>query len=962
MLWFIVGIIFLILWLTEREKSKSIANKAYWEGVTEGRRIELANQKTQPETSASEHAPDYTPAPQPVAPESQPMATTVQPVASVAQPVVWQPAEPVSQQDIEAAKELRTVKNLNTLLYLGSFFIVAAMALFVNLTMPATAKLAGMIAVTLAFYLAGLILHANSKRLKSAAIAFVGTGLAILPFTGIALSSLGGMSGQTAWLITSMVGLIAYGVAAIRLQSQLISYITMASVLSLALSSVSTLGLSVLWYFIAVMAVSLLFNSVKVLFPTALPEVFQKPLQDTSLVTTPIALAASLFMINEMDLWMYEALFGLATAHYLIIWLQTKSLANESAVRVLGHFTLILVLWDLSSTYSSPKDKLVMFGLGWLLLATIQAAYSFIRVRVTDEKSHTRESIYIGAMILAISVIWPLWMGDDRFYYLLALEVGLIGLISGAAALRLRRVGWLYGLLASTLLLPLIIMRGAIEPALPYWSVVLVFASAGLISLAWLERVISVRGEGARSNFLSIATTLYGTMLILCGALSGDSLTVGWALLVGAGVFVGLSFVLSSAAVELLGAILITISAWAWVDLMKIETGWIVVTSVVLQLVVLAVGIALHQYYQQKQRRDYLAALAAMVPLQLLGVVIGYKEAQITSVILLLLGAVGMVVLRSRFVNSKTILGAMSVASYAVYPFLALMLATLLGAGWLSLVFAVIVGVLWAASYIELKPSLVAIGNLSFVAFVTSLWIWLDFSGVWMLHGIAWISAAVFYLIYWYAGSTYDTVRQKIALISTILALSLGSFLLFDYQNVMVIASAGSLLMLATVVGLHGWLRGNKSMVEAAVYLATFGLQRIVSVIIPDAHLVFYAHWWALTIGMMAFWAKDFTLRPKIALAIVTLFSGLFALAGEPGFSILFLIEHIIIVIIASTLRAQWAMWWGVGAVIASILYFLKGYGFAMLLFLGFLLILFVIWRLTRMGDKTNQDNQPKQY
>ena len=49
-----------------------------------------------------------------------------------------------------------------------------------------------------------------------------------------------------------------------------------------------------------------------------------------------------------------------------------------------------------------------------------------------------------------------------------------------------------------------------------------------------------------------------------------------------------------------------------------------------------------------------------------------------------------------------------------------------------------------------------------------------------------------------------------------------------------------------------------------------------------------------------------------------------------------------------AVLGRQWVMWWGIGAVLVAILHFLRDYTVAMLLFLGLMLILFVVWRLLR--------------
>ena len=139
---------------------------------------------------------------------------------------------------------------------------------------------------------------------------------------------------------------------------------------------------------------------------------------------------------------------------------------------------------------------------------------------------------------------------------------------------------------------------------------------------------------------------------------------------------------------------------------------------------------------------------------------------------------------------------------------------------------------------------------------------------------------------------------------------------------------------------------------EVAIYAATVGLQRMTAELLPELNMVAYAHWWALVLVLVALWRKQLHTRFIVGLSFITASTGWYALAGEQGYSLLFLVEHLIVGVIGAILRKQWAMWWGIIAVVVAILYFLRNYTALALLFLGFLLILFVIWRLLKVGKK----------
>lgn len=175
---------------------------------------------------------------------------------------------------------------------------------------------------------------------------------------------------------------------------------------------------------------------------------------------------------------------------------------------------------------------------------------------------------------------------------------------------------------------------------------------------------------------------------------------------------------------------------------------------------------------------------------------------------------------------------------------------------------------------------------------------------------------------------------------------------LFGHDQRMVFSATGSLLAAAGVLAVHGAIVKSLIYIEVAVYAATFSLQRMASLLLPELNIVAYGHWWAATIALVAVWRKQLHTRLIVALAFITGSSGIYALIGAEGYSLLFLVEHLIVLVAGAVLRKQWAMWWGVIAVVVAILYFLRNFTALALLFLGFLLILFVIWRLLKIGKK----------
>lgn len=210
---------------------------------------------------------------------------------------------------IAAKKSKRETQNINITLYVASLLMVAAAALFVGSSLAVTARLIGVWLGTAVFYAAGLVLHKQVARLKPAAIAFTGTALAIIPFAGLASYNLGFPHAPAVWLFTSLVGTVAYVVAAVRMQSRLIVYLSLAFLLSTAWSSTAVLGAALAWYFAALIVFSALLSLLGNMLAKRgrsgqngrLAGLYARPLSDLGPWFAPVGLVASLVAATALN-------------------------------------------------------------------------------------------------------------------------------------------------------------------------------------------------------------------------------------------------------------------------------------------------------------------------------------------------------------------------------------------------------------------------------------------------------------------------------------------------------------------------------------------------------------------------------------------------------------------------------------------------------------------------------------
>ncbi|GAA5230540.1 hypothetical protein GCM10025779_13530 [Arthrobacter cryoconiti] len=203
--------------------------------------------------------------------------------------------------------------------------MVAAAALFIASSAPTAVRLIGVWSVTALFYGVGLVLHAKIIRLRPAAVAFAGTALALVPFAGLATYNLGFPDAPVVWLITSVVGAVAYVVTAIRLSSRLIVYLSMGFFLSTAWSSVAVFGAALAWYF----TILIVFSAVLVLIgnllgkqgvgPQGRANLYARPLAALGPWFAPLGLIASLVFSLALNAADHTLVLGAGVFYYAVM-------------------------------------------------------------------------------------------------------------------------------------------------------------------------------------------------------------------------------------------------------------------------------------------------------------------------------------------------------------------------------------------------------------------------------------------------------------------------------------------------------------------------------------------------------------------------------------------------------------------------------------------------------------------
>lgn len=418
------GIIALVVWLVRRDQARSYVDydsKSYAQGYWDGYR---AHQK---EAGIEETEP------------------TAAQAAVSSQPLV---AESLSKTP--ETKEKHDLQNINMTLYVASFLLVAAAALFVGTALDPAVKFVGTWLITIAFYGGGLAIHKRMPKLRPAAVAFTGTGLALLPFTGLAMYSFVLPDAALSWLITSIIGVVMFVYASMRLQSQVVAYFAIAFMVSMASASVATLGAGLLWYFVVLIGVGALATITASVKPRWLPEVFSRPIVESARWIVPLTLIVGVLCAPFLQLYDYEVIAAVAALYYVAVAVSSPVMRAYaiSMARAMISLFVILVAYDVSDSWAVVGGVITVVG------ALQAVASTWFLLDNKQDKSGHEAWLWIG---FALQVIAPLFvLAEPEWALYLSLQLIVLAAVSIGVALLLRRSSLLYFAVYAGVLLPFV--------------------------------------------------------------------------------------------------------------------------------------------------------------------------------------------------------------------------------------------------------------------------------------------------------------------------------------------------------------------------------------------------------------------------------------------------------------------------------------------------------------------------
>ncbi|WP_237233172.1 hypothetical protein [Rothia nasisuis] len=204
---------------------------------------------------------------------------------------------------------------LNIGLYIGSLFVISAAALLVNSVATAPQQILLLMMLTLLMYATGLATYRYVRKLRLASYSFTATGLALIPFCGVAVYNLiWPYSGALLWLIVSIIGTVAVFGGLALMQARVMSYLALAYIVSDVLAVSKTMQVGLIWYFVALLLVATLIAFYLKFRADRLPTPIAAGFLDGSRVFVPGTVAATLLAVS-LEYWEVSIIAALATAY-----------------------------------------------------------------------------------------------------------------------------------------------------------------------------------------------------------------------------------------------------------------------------------------------------------------------------------------------------------------------------------------------------------------------------------------------------------------------------------------------------------------------------------------------------------------------------------------------------------------------------------------------------------------------
>jgi hypothetical protein len=851
-------------------------------------------------------------------------------------------SEPVASQTLAAADssyetpwlKLQTLDGATILLYLGAFFLLASIGLYVGLGSGEGIKPILVAIITAVFYFGGLSLYKNSTRLKPAGITFAGIGMATLPMVGAATYyyALRQTNGPAVWLATSLFAIAMYTHAIRRLRSTLVSYLIVFSSLSVVLSGISSVGIAPLYFIQGMGVAGLLFALIARLmgrYDSLVSESYDR--SAVFLVPFSVGMGA-LFAVQAG--WVNTALsFGIGAFYYAYQTVYAgKYKEIYSAISQVS--TIASVLCIVYATSRSTRALAVAAGLmslgyiaAWLGWATKKPVGDLYRVCtkaimlalpiISFAFLSSRTGLYWmpAVLLLVVAKIVYLYDRDEVSGALMVISLLLIpylvGILGLGTAISVSSLGFVYvAIAAAAVVLRAYARRSMTVTDVSLQRVTLVVAMLSGAMLQW-----------SMGNKVQLVVSIIEVVLVGFAAYFEED-TENW---------------LAYAAILQLG--------WlgAFVDNVRLLCVMIAVALICNVVLVVRKKLPVHSWIS--------VCLALSLPL-IYGLGASSPKWAETDFRTVYFGmSAGLLavryLLRKRAVPAEPMLAMQF--GYGSALAAGIVFGTQGGYVNMAVSFFVAGLMLVAISYIESSAAVIILAFVAGYASLLRLVTGYELS----VNATVGIFITVSQVAYWLLrASGLDTLRAQYSrAVQVVVAgvIPLIGVTYFDYS-----IFALSLALFGAILAREVWQKGQNARELALLIVHASALWWLYDMGVRELQV--YTQSTAVVVGIFAWWRRRSQDLPATinsylwaAVSIFTVPMVFQAISsGNTTYSYLVLVEHVMLILISIAYKRATFAWWGIGVVVLSVLYQMRKLKYAALAFLGLFVISLAIYFLLK--------------
>ena len=830
--------------------------------------------------------------------------------------------------------------NTSILLYFSAFLLVAAAGLFVAFGSVSGGVKTFIIAlVALFLYALGFWVWYGKPLLRQAGMTFIALGIILAPLVGVAayVYTFRG-SGEVVWLITSLACLGLYTHALWALKNPLLEYVLIGTFVSLFESAVSVIDLPVYYYGWALAAVGILIQIMQI--ASKREYTMDAPTSISANVLLPLSLLVSLWMVPKHGATQLgvSLLFG-ALYYGLVAWRSADGYRQNAAVAAhsMGLAAIALLTYGLHESWPEAALALLIFALPQLVLIMLRSGKMIESVA----------TVLLSSLVLTIPIAWE----EPKMALVSALALGAVSVVCWW---RQRRAGCYQlavGALITAILIGVLRIAEGSDMGL-YISILSLSLLASQVTLLYFLRGTTYDNSVWRAGFQALAVTTLAIAMI--AAFFVTPAQVLFVVTAAASILLPLVYWDNKQAWSLVGGLVFVVTLLVTVPS---EGHWL---AAILLLLFSNVGIL--ALSKQESNRWLIMAAGLLLPVGVGRLILTDVDFNFYSIVyfvftVLFVSARWLAIKRSNFTET----GMAYSAGYALAGIASIALSVQAWQ-WLPILICIGLGLLmlFNAHYIEKQPVLA-------VAFPVLLQV-----GLWLVYEpqntvlTLSLSASLALLGYLY-GAARNVPRQSTTGYIQITSLILLYAPLLMYFGGRVWWPMPWILLAAGAATLHYVRHGFQNERELAggvILLGVWALMYFYGVRNVQA----YTHVLAALFAGYAFWrarrgekenSDKYVITALASATVPLVLQALFGTAGDL-YGWWLLIEQVAIMLLGMALGNKLMVRWGLYVALASVLYQLRGLGWAALAVLAVFLMVLAIYRLQKHSASSGKiDENP---